>query len=64
MENGIIWRTFNTSFKLLDIFLYTDNMYRFNNIDSGDLKVLLNTFNINIIPKAIKKQNKHFIVRK
>lgn len=41
--------TFNTSFKLLDIFLYTDNMYRFNNIDSGDLKVLLNTFNINII---------------
>ncbi len=39
-------------------------MYRFNNIDSGELKLLLDTFNINIIPKAIKKQNKHFIVRK
>lgn len=31
--------------------LYTDNMYRFNNIDSGDLKLLLDTFNINIILK-------------
>ncbi len=45
--------------------LYTDNLYRFNNTDSGDLKLILDSFKINIIPdlysKAALKQLKNKI---
>ena len=36
--------------------LYTDGLYRFNNVDSGDLKTILDTFNINIKPELYTKK--------
>ena len=35
--------------------LYSDNLYRFDNIDSGDLKLILDAFKINIIPDLYSK---------
>ena len=36
--------------------LYTDGLYRFNNVDTGDLKTILNAYNIKIEPKLYTKK--------
>ena len=35
--------------------LYSDNLYRFNNIDSKNLKLILDAFKIHIIPDLYSK---------
>lgn len=35
--------------------LYSDNLYRFNNIDEGDLKLILDSFDIQITPDLYSK---------
>lgn len=35
--------------------LYSDSLYRFNNIDEGDLKLILDSFSIKIIPDLYNK---------
>ena len=36
--------------------LYTNGLYRFNNVDSGDLKTILDAYNINIKPELYTKK--------
>ena len=36
--------------------LYTDGLYRFNNVDTGDLKTILNAYNIKIKPELYTKK--------
>ena len=48
-EMGLSGERLTQALNAWTVSLYTDNMYRFNNIDSGDLKLILDAFNINII---------------
>ena len=36
--------------------LYTNGLYRFNNVDTGDLKTVLDAFNIKIKPELYTKK--------
>lgn len=36
--------------------LYTDGLYRFNNVDTGDLKTILDAYNIKIKPELYTKK--------
>ena len=54
-EIGLSGERLTSALNSWTVSLYTDNMYRFNNIDSGDLKVILDAFNINILPDLYSK---------
>ena len=54
-EMGLSGERLTQALNAWTVSLYTDNMYRFNNIDSGDLKLILDAFNINILPDLYSK---------
>jgi len=54
-EMGLSGDRLITALNSWTVSLYSDNLYRFNNIDSKDLKLILDSFNIHIIPDLYSK---------
>lgn len=54
-EMGLSGDRLITALNSWTVSLYSDNLYRFNNIDSKDLKLILDSFKIHIIPDLYSK---------
>lgn len=57
-QQGMSADRLQTALRNWTVDLYTNGLYRFNNVDTGDLKTVLDAFNIKIKPELYTKKIK------